>query len=306
MHNSLNQINHQLVLPLWRSLLFVPAHQPRFIDRAHTRGADALILDLEDSVPSEAKAGARAGVVAAATRVNRGGADVLVRINASWRLAVRDLEAVINPAIHSVVVPKVGSAEQLRAISEVITELEHEAGMPPGSTGLLAQIESPAALFRIQSIAAADPRLLAVSLGSEDFAAEAGMQPNADGLLFPSQQIIFAARAAGILPLGFVASIADYADIEIFDNTIRRASALGFAGGLCVHPRQVPLMNAGYAPSGEDVAEARALLEVYQQALEQGQGAVEFRGRMVDLPVVRRAEELLRIAAMIALRERSG
>jgi len=305
MNISANQIEHHHVLPLWRSLLFVPAHQQRFIDRAHTRGADALILDLEDSVPLQEKQGARAGVVSAASCVNLNGADVLVRINANWRLAVRDLEAVISPAIHSVVVPKVSSAEQLQAISEVISELEAEAGMPRGTTGLLAQIESPAALFGIQSIAAADPRLLALSLGSEDFAVEAGMQPNADSLLFPSQQIIFAARAAGILPLGFVASIADYADIEAFGNTIRRASALGFAGGLCIHPAQVPVMNAGYAPSDEDVAEARALLEVYQRAFEQGHGAVEFRGRMIDLPVAERAEELLRTAKIIAVREHS-
>jgi len=177
--------------------------------------------------------------------------------------------------------------------------------MPRGTTGLLAQIESPAALFGIQSIAAADPRLLALSLGSEDFAAEAGMQPSADSLLFPSQQIVFAARAAGILPLGFVASIADYTDTEVFEKTIRRARALGFTGGLCIHPAQVPVMNAGYAPSEEDIAEARALLEVYQQALKQGHGAVEFNGKMIDLPVAERAEELLRTAEMIAVREHS-
>jgi citrate lyase subunit beta/citryl-CoA lyase len=298
--NSDSQTN---ILPLWRSMLFVPAHLDRFIDRAHTRGADALILDLEDSVPLAEKAPARARVVSTAARVSRNGADVLVRVNANWRLAIRDLEAVVNPAIAAIVVPKVSSAEQLQSIDEVITELEIESGMQAGFTRMVAQIESPVALARLEAIANAGKRLVGMSLGSEDFSAAAGMQPNPDGLLFPSQQIVFAARAAGLLPLGFVDSITNFSDLQAFRKTILRARNLGFIGGFCIHPNQVKVMNDGFTPSEEEIIEARKLMQVYLLALKRGEGAAEFKGKMIDAPVVSRAEALVRMAEKIALRE---
>ncbi len=293
------------VLPLWRSMLFVPAHLDRFIDGAHTRGADALILDLEDSVPLAEKTQARAKVVSTAARVSRNGAGVLARINANWRLAIRDLEAVVNPAIAAIVVPKVSSAEQLQSISDVITELEAEAGMQAGFTRLVAQIESPAALARLEAIANADNRLVGMSLGSEDFSAAVGMQPNPDGLLFPSQQIVFAARAAGLLALGFVDSITNFTDLQTFRKTILRARNLGFSGGFCIHPSQVKVMNDGFAPSAEDIVEAQQLIQAHLLALKRGEGAAEFRGKMIDAPVVLRAEAQIRMAEKIAMRDAS-
>ena len=285
--------------PLWRSMLFVPAHLDRFVGKAHTRGADALILDLEDSVPLEEKSTARTRVASAAVQISRNGADVLVRINANWRLAIRDLEVVVSPSIHAIVVPKVSSAEHLQFISEVITELEIESGMQVGSTRLVAQIESPATLTKLDTIATADRRLVGMSLGSEDFSSAAGMLPNPDSLLYPSQQIVFAARAAGILPLGFVDSIASYSNLDEFSITIKRARNLGFVGGFCIHPDQVEVMNAGFMPCADEIAEARKLIKVYHEALKQGRGAVQFRGKMVDAPVVSRAQELLGMAEKI-------
>jgi len=299
-----NHPNQHRKTPLWRSMLFVPAHLQRFVDKAHTRGADALILDLEDSVPLAEKTAAREGVAAAAAKASSGGAEVLVRINANLRLAIRDLEAVVAPGIRALVVPKVSSAEQLQAISEVVAELEAEAGMQHLSTGLVAQIESPVALANVWRIAEADSRLLGLSLGTEDFSSAAGMQPNADSLLFPSQQIVFAARVAGILPLGFVASIADFSDLQAFGETIQRARALGFVGGFCIHPSQVDIMNAGFAPSSQEAAEARELVETYHRAHDQGRGAVEYKGKMVDFPVFERAQALLRTAQNVAERNR--
>lgn len=290
------------VLPLWRSMLFVPAHLDRFVDKAHTRGADALILDLEDSVPLAEKSIARAGVVAAATRVSRNGADVLVRINANWRLAIRDLEAVVSPIIAAIVVPKVFSAEQIQSISEAIAELEMESGMQVGITRLVAQIESPSALARLEAIAKADKRLIGISLGSEDFSAAAGMLPNPDGLLFPSQQIVFAARTAGLLPLGFVDSISNFSDLEGFRKTIKRARDLGFVGGFCIHPNQVGVMNHGFSPSEDEVAQARELIKVYRQGQKDGLGAIEFQGKMVDAPVVSRAQALVCMADELSAR----
>ncbi len=280
-------------LPLWRSMLFVPANVPKFVDKAHQRGADAIILDLEDSVPLAEKAPARRQLAAATSRVSAGGADVVVRINASLRLAAADLEAAVNAAVRAICVPKVSGASQLQWISECIAELELERGLPTGHTRLIALIESTAALARVNEIANSTPRLVAMTLGPEDFSASAGMVPDADGLLFPNQQIVFAARSAGILPLGFVGSIGQYGDLAAFRETIRRSRRLGLRGGFCIHPNQVQLMNEEFAPSPEEVSEARGLVEAYEQALRTNRGAAEYGGRMIDAPVVARAREVL-------------
>ncbi|HSH42149.1 MAG TPA: CoA ester lyase [Arenicellales bacterium] len=282
-------------LPLWRSLLFVPANVERFVARAHTRGADAIILDLEDSVTLAEKDAARAALPNAAARVASHGVDVLARINRPWRLAIRDLEAVVDEHVHTIVVPKVEDAGHIRLVAEVMEELEAERGLPRGRIGLLAFVESPGALAQVDGIAAASDRLVGLFLGADDFSVETGMQPDKAGLLGPSQQIVFAARRAGILPLGFVGSIADYSDLDAYRATIREARALGFAGGLAIHPSQVPIMNEEFMPSQEEVAHARGVVEAYEAACAAGRGATEYQGKMIDAPVVARARETLRL-----------
>ena len=295
-----NDFSQSMQHRLWRSMLFVPAHMDKFVDKAHTRSADAVILDLEDSIPLAEKENARARVATAAKKVSKNGADVLVRINSSWRMAIQDLEAVVVNSVTAVVIPKVSSAEHLQFVSEVIDELESERGMVLGHTKLVALIESPGALAKLESIAQATPRLLAMTLGTEDFSMATGMQPTAESLLFPSQQLLFAARSANLMPLGFIGSIADYSDIESFKETIVRSRNLGFVGGFCIHPAQVLVMNEAFSPSAEEINTARDLLAAYQQTLSKGLGVFEFKGKMVDLPVVARAKQLIRSAKLIA------
>ena len=283
-------------LPPWRSLLFVPANVPKFIDKAHQRGADAIVLDLEDSIPQGEKAAARERVSSAAEQLSARGVDVVVRVNASLRLVAPDLEAVASPAVRAVCVPKVNGAAQLQWISEALGELEIERGIPQGTIRLIAMIESVGALSRREEIATSTRRLAAMTLGTEDFAASAGIAPEADALLYPCQQVVFAVaaiEAAGITPLGFVGSIAQYRDLEAFRSTIRRSRQLGFRGALCIHPAQVAIMNEGFAPSQEELAEARGIIDAYERALAAGRGSAEYNGRMLDAPVVARAKEVL-------------
>lgn len=281
-------------LPAWRSALFVPAHVEKFVAKAHTRGADAVILDLEDSVPLTEKTGARAGVAQAAATVAAQGLDVLVRINRPWRLAVRDLEACVCAAVHTIAVPKVASGDHMAFIAEIIDEIEIDKGLPPGHTRLLPFIEGLDGLANIQQIASASARNIGLFLGAEDFSAEIGMKPTHAGLFAPSQQVVFAARRAGILPLGFVGSIADYSDLEMFRDRIREARALGYVGALGIHPSQIGIMNEEFVPSAEEIAHARGLVETYEQALAEGRGAAAYKGKMIDAPVVARAREVLR------------
>jgi len=292
------------VLPVWRSMLFVPVNVNRFVDKAHTRGADAIQLDLEDSIPTSEKGAARRLVQEAAEKVARSGADVLVRINRPWRETVADLEASVSPRVQALALPKIESADHIRMIAEIVGELELERGMAIGSTKLVAMIETAGAFFRMEAIAAADPRVVGITLGSEDFALSVGMLPEADGLLAPKVQLVIAARAAGILPLGFVGTVADYQDLDRFRDTVRRSRRLGFLGAGCIHPGQVRVLNEEYRPSSEEVAHARRIAEAYEKAVAAGVGACEVDGQMVDIPVVKRARALLARDEAIRERER--
>lgn len=291
-------------LPVWRSLLYVPANVPRFIDGAHKRGADAIILDLEDSVPLAERPAARRDLAATAENVARGGADVVVRINRPFRETMRDLEAAISPRVAALAVTKVDSADHVRLIAEVVSELEAERGMAVGTTQFIVMIETADAWFRMPEIAKASPRIAALTLGGEDFALSVGMLPNAEGLFLPKQQLAIAARAAGVLPLGFIGTVADYRDLDAFRETVRRSRRLGFRGASVIHPAQIPILNAEFAPAADEVASAQRIVAAYDEAVAAGRGSISVDGKMIDVPVVLRAQELLAIHHAIKEREK--
>lgn len=286
----------------WRSMLFVPVTVDRFVAGAPKRGADAIILDLEDSIPPAQKERARTLVPDAARVAGAGGADIIVRVNRPWRLLVRDLEAVIDPQIKALMLPKIESADHLRLIAETIDEIEAERGMKIGQTRLIGMLETPGSVFRAESIAASHPRLAGITVGSEDLALATGMQPDAEALIYPKQQAIFAARAAGIQPLGFLGTVADFRDLDAFRATIRRSRRLGFTGASVIHPGQVAILNEEFSPQPDELDRARRMVTAYEEAMQNGLGAATFEGKMIDVPVVRRAEALIARAEAIATR----
>jgi citrate lyase subunit beta/citryl-CoA lyase len=282
------------VLPTWRSLLFLPAHIDKFVEKAHTRGADAYILDLEDSVPIELKDEARKKIETAALSVSQSGAEVLVRINSGLRLAIRDLEYAVCEHVKAIVLPKVLSAAQVRLLADVIQELEVEKNLSLGHTGIIAQIEDVNALPHLDEIACSSPRLLGMTIGTEDFASSAGVEPIPEALFVPNQQLLLACRRANIMPLGFPASIADYSDIESFKTTITLARKLGFVGAFCIHPSQVAVLNEYFIPSEKEVLYARELIAAFETQSKQGKVVFQFKGKMIEAPVISRARNLLR------------
>jgi citrate lyase subunit beta / citryl-CoA lyase len=279
-------------LPSWRSLLFVPVTRDKFVATAHSRGADAIILDLEDSVPEADKQRARERIASAAVEVGKSGADVLVRINRPWQHAFRDIEAAASAAVVALMCPKVESPEHLLVVAEMLDALESQRGLPAGHTKLVALIETAAAYFRAREIAKATPRLVALSLGAEDFAWSVGMEPIGETLEMPKQTVIIAARAAGILPLGFMGTVADFKDLEAFRAVVRRSRKFGFAAATCIHPSQLPILNEEYGVSSAAAERAQRLIAAYEAAMAQGLGAVTFEGKMIDVPVVERARAL--------------
>ena len=290
-------------LPVWRSLLYVPVNQERFVQKAHTRGADCIQLDLEDSVPASEKDAARLLVPDAARRVRQGGADVVVRVNSPMEMTVKDLDACICADVDGVAVTKAESADHIRQVDEVISQLETKRGLSLGRIRLIAMIESPSAFFCMPAIAAASPRLAAMNIGGEDFALETGMEPTEETLLMPKQQMIFAARSAGIMPLGFIASLASFGDLEAFARMVRRSRQFGFMGAGCIHPGQVPIVNRQYSPSAEEVAYAQKIVEQDAIHVAAGRASWSLDGKMIDVPVVTRARALLERQRAIELRE---
>jgi citrate lyase subunit beta/citryl-CoA lyase len=293
-------------LPMWRSMLFVPTIVDKFVDSAHKRGADAIILDFEDSIPPAEKPRAREKVQDAAAKVARGGSDVVVRINRPWRETMRDIEAAVSPRVAALMCPKIDSADHIRLIAEVVSELEVERGMAPGSTKLIAMIETADAFFQMREIARADPRVVAMTLGAEDFALSVGMMPEPEGLFFPKQQMIIAARAAGIIPLGFIGTVADFKDLDAFRATLRRSRRLGFMGASVIHPSQVALLNEEFRPSADEVALSKRIVEAYDKATAAGLGAITVDGKMIDVPIVIRAQQTLAREAAVAAREKTA
>jgi len=290
-------------LPVWRSALYVPSNVPKFIDGAHKRGADAIIVDLEDSVPIGERPAARRDLMATCDNVARGGADVIVRINRPWRQTMLDLEAAINPRVKALAVTKVDSADHIKLIAEVVSELEAERGMAVGSTQFMAMIETPGAWFQMPQIAKASTRIVGLTLGGEDFALEMGMLPTPEALFMPKQQLAIAARSVGILPLGFIGTVADYKDLEAFRATVRRSRKLGFRGASVIHPAQIPILNEEFSPAPEDVTSAQKIVAAYDEAVAAGRGSISVDGKMIDVPVVLRAQELLAIHNAILARK---
>ncbi|MER8437186.1 CoA ester lyase [Mesorhizobium sp. M1312] len=280
----------------WRSLLFVPAHLPKFVCKAHERGADGIVLDLEDSVPYSSKSEARHRLGESIAQSGQKASSVLVRVNRGLRALCADLDVAIVSGVDALVLPKVESAEWIVEIAQEILALEQERGLVAGAIRLVAQIETPAALPRLPAIATAHPRLIAMSLGPEDFSSAVGGQPTADLLLAPNLAVLFAARAAGLFPLGFVGSIGDFADIEKFREIARHANTLGFAGAFAIHPAQVVVLNEAFAPLPDELEWARRVVRAEQEAKAKRLGAFTVDGKMIDLPVIRRARALLSLS----------
>ena len=269
-----------------RSLLYVPANDERFVAKAHERGADAIILDLEDAVLPADKPAARAALAAAVPAVGRGGAAVFVRVNAEAERLRPDAEAACRAGSAGILVPKTRSPETLRELAGWLEPIEH--GRAP--TRFVPLLEDPGAILDARPIAAATPRNLAIAVGGEDLATAMDAEPTAEMLRLPKLLVHLAAKAAGLLSFGMLRSVADFRDTDAIAASAREARALGFDGASCIHPAVVPILNAAFAPDAAALEAARRLVAAFEAA---GAGAFTFEGRMVDLPIVERARRLI-------------
>lgn len=284
---------------IWRSMLYVPAHVERFVEKARSLDVDAIQLDLEDGVPASEKERARKGLAEAAARANGGGADIIVRINRPIGMAVRDIEASVGPNVRALNLPKVSGADHVRLLSEHMAVVEASAGVPVGSTKLIVTIETPEALLKASEIFNADARIIGAILGAEDFAVATGAQPGSELLESAKKTLILAAATVGIMPLGTLGSIANYRDVDGFRAIVRRSRACGFRGSSCIHPDQAAILNEEFSPSESELAWAEGVVAGFDG---QRVGAVGFNGEMIDMPVLKRAQSALALKAKLDAR----
>jgi citrate lyase subunit beta/citryl-CoA lyase len=279
--------------PIWRSVLFVPAVASTLIERAQTRGADAVQIDLEDAIPADRKEEARRAAPGAITHLASGPGDVLVRINRPWRDAVRDLECCVQPGVAAITLPKTGGPADLDVLGEMLDEFEPARGIAPGTIGIVAQIETAAGLLAMMRAERFPARLAAVTLGPEDFTLDLGVEPCRENLIEPLRSCVLVARAAGIVPLGFARTIGDYADLDALQRSVAEANSMGLRGSFCIHPKQVPVLNEGFMPSADALLRARRIVQSFEEGRAAGLGVVSDEGQMIDKPIYDRAVNLL-------------
>lgn len=292
-------------LPPMRSLMFVPAHRERMVERALGLGEfgaselDVAILDLEDGVPPAAKDEARrliAGVLGRASR-DGGGPSRFVRIRRALSDdGAGDLDAVVRPGLAGVMAPKVRRPDEIDWIAERLDALERDAKIPHGTVRIIPSIESAAALIEAPRIAMASDRVAGLAFGSEDFALDLGLPTKREGeaadLLYARSATVVAAVSAG--KLAFDGIWPDIKDAAGLRADALRARRLGFTGKTLIHPDQIAVVNEIFSPTAAEVEEARRVVHAFEEAVARGEGAVALDGRMLDAPVVDRARRVLR------------
>jgi citrate lyase subunit beta/citryl-CoA lyase len=285
--------------------LITPVNVPRFVEKAHLRGADAILLDLEDSVPPSEKDAARGLIKDLIVPVGRGGADVLVRVNNEPSLLQDDLEASVHAGVSAIFVPKIESSDQVLELDARLSELERQRGLEQGAVKLSIHVENPRGLLRLEEMAGASSRIESMSLGTDDYCLAMGIEPSNEGteLFLPLAMLAIVCKVYGLMPMGLLGKVADFSDLAGFRGAAERARQLGAAGAFCIHPGQVGVLNQVFSPSPEKIEWAKRAVAVFEEAMTKGRASTSLDGLMVDTPVYKQALLVLERAKAIAEKE---
>ncbi len=269
-----------------RSLLYVPADNDVFIQKAHERGADAIILDLEDAVKKENKIAARANLRQSVKLCRQSGAVVFVRINGDKPSALKDAKSAFIAGASGLYVPK-ARVKRLRLLNDFLDQLENETTRKKIS--LVALIEDAKGVLQAERISRQN-RVIALTIGAEDYANSIGAQADPDVLMLPKQIVHLAAKSQQLMSFGLFRSVTDYADIQAITAAATEARRFGFDGASCVHPNAVSILNAAFSPSEQEIRWAAKILE---KVTEHDGGAFAFDGKMIDAPILEKAREIM-------------
>ena len=276
--------------------MFVPGNNPGMMQDAFIYGPDSIMLDLEDSVTMAEKDAARLLVHNALKTIDYGNTEMVVRINPlNTAYGKKDVEAVVKAGVHVIRMPKTETAEEVREVEREIERVEKEIGCL-GRTKIMAAIESTRGIVNAYEIAVASERMMGIALGAEDYCANLKTQRSPEGteLLFARQQIVVAARAAGIDALDTVYS--NLNDMETFRKEVELIKQLGFDGKSIINPRQIEIVNEVFAPTEKAIEKAKTIIAAIKEAEKRGSGVIAVNGKMVDRPVVIRAQRTIDLA----------
>ena len=251
------------------------------------------MVDLEDSIPPARKIQARDVADAVIRRLDAAGLPVFVRVNSEPTHLYQDLMAVANSPVTGVLLPKAETAEQVHEVSHQLRRSDLERGLAPGTTSLALLLESPKAVLNAAQLAACEPSVVALVFGSEDYATAMGVQPTLEAMRIPANLVGLAARAYGLAAWGVAGSIAEFTDLQKFRAMAGEARNAGYTGAFAIHPNQVSILNEVFGISDAEEQEALAILAAFAAAVAEGKGAVALNGKMLDLPVVERARQIV-------------
>ena len=281
---------------LRRTMMFVPGNNPAMMQDAFIYGPDSIMLDLEDSVTMTEKDAARLLVYNALRTIDYGDTEMVVRINPlNTPYGKKDIEAVVKAGVDVIRMPKTETADEVREVEAEIEKVEQEIGCL-GRTKIMAASESALGIVNAYDIAIASKRMMGIALGAEDYCANLKTQrtPGGAELLLARETIVVAARAAGIDALDTVYS--NLNDMETFRKEVELIKTLGFDGKSIINPRQIEVVNEVFAPKPKEIEKAQTIIAAIKEAERRGSGVIAVNGKMVDRPVVLRAQRTIDLA----------
>jgi citrate lyase subunit beta/citryl-CoA lyase len=311
MQNTINSLYMGSTLPhhtdverlVRRSSLIFPVNVQRFVDKAYLRGADCIVMDLEDSVPDGEKEAARGLIRDCIPVVGKGGGDVAVRINRPIEQATEDLEASVWPGLACVALPKVESAEEVRIRDGIIADLERSRGIAEGTVQMAVAVETALGVVRAFEIASASPRIVTIGVGAEDLTQEMGVQTTVEGreLWYARSKVLTDAYAAGVQPMGLVGvEPFTWREPEKVYEAAVNSRKLGYKGAQSIHPAPIQYLNEGFSIPPEEVAYMKRALEAFEEGMRSGTASVSVDGRMIDIASAERCRRILTRADAIA------
>ena len=283
---------------LRRTMMFVPASNAGMLRDAYIYGADSIMFDLEDSISLKEKDTARFLVYQAVKTIDYGNVETVVRINSLDQGGRNDIHAMVRAGIDVIRLPKTETAEDVLDVEEVILEAERQCGREEGSTRMMAAIEGPVGVLNALSIAKSSKRLIGIALGAEDYVTSMKTrryaERDSEEIFFARSMIVHAARAVGIAALDTVFSNVD--DVDTLRKETEFIKQLGFDGKSVINPRQIPVVNSVFTPTDKEIQNAIAVMNAIEEAESKGSGVIALNGKMIDKPIVERAERVLLLA----------
>lgn len=283
---------------LRRTMMFVPASNAGMLRDAYIYGADSIMFDLEDSISLKEKDTSRFLVYQAVKTIDYGSAETVVRINSLDMGGRDDVHAMVRAGIDVIRLPKTETAQDIVDVEAVILEAERQCKREEGSTRMMAAIEGPVGVLNALSIATSSKRLIGIALGAEDYVTSMKTrrypERNSEEIFFARSMIVHAARAAGIAAIDTVFS--DVNDVETLRRETELIRQLGFDGKSVINPRQISVVNSVFTPTEKEIANAVAVMNAISEAEAKGSGVIALNGKMIDKPIVERAERVLMLA----------